>query len=67
MGTIISFNPEKGFGFLKAEDSRNLFFHISDCVSVKEDIKVGKKVTFIPKEYIHKGCVFTKAVNVRIM
>ena len=67
MGTIISFFPERGFGFVKSDDARNLFFHISDCASLKEEIEVGKRVTFLPKEYTHRGTVFTKAVNVRIV
>lgn len=31
-GKVIKFNKEKGFGFIKAEDSRDIFFHYSSLV-----------------------------------
>ena len=36
-GTVIFYNIEKGYGFIKQDDSPdNIFFHISKCNEVPE-------------------------------
>ena len=42
-GTIIKYNYQKGFGFIKTEQD-NIFFHFSKCDF--KDIKIGQKVKF---------------------
>jgi uncharacterized LabA/DUF88 family protein/cold shock CspA family protein len=48
-GTILSFVPEKGFGFIKpAGGGENFFFHIRDMNGIdQEEICVGLKVIFL--------------------
>lgn len=31
-GKVIRFNPEKGYGFIKSEDGKDVFFHYSSLV-----------------------------------
>ncbi|HBF67845.1 MAG TPA: cold-shock protein [Firmicutes bacterium] len=31
-GKVIRFNPEKGFGFIKTDDGKDVFFHYSSLV-----------------------------------
>lgn len=48
-GTVHSFFPEKGFGFITpAAGGDNFFFHISDLNGISEDeVCTGSKVTFL--------------------
>lgn len=48
-GTVLSFNTEKGFGFIKpAGGGENFFFHIRDMDSTdQEEVYVGLKVSFV--------------------
>lgn len=48
-GTVFSFFPEKGFGFITpAAGGDNFFFHISDLNGIGEDeVFTGSKVTFL--------------------
>lgn len=50
-GTVKMFNKEKGFGFIKAEDGTDVFFHYS---AIKVDgfktAEVGEQVEFDKEE-----------------
>lgn len=46
-GKVIRFNKNKGFGFIKAADEKDVFFHYSDLVMEGfKDIAVDSKVEF---------------------
>ena len=50
-GTVKMFDKEKGYGFIRAEDGRDYFFHYS--VLVMDDYKTaekGENVEFDPVE-----------------
>lgn len=66
MGSIISFDSEKGFGFIKLDEGRHLFFHVSDVCCSKEQLQIGEKVVFAIKEYPKNGIMVQKAVSVQI-
>lgn len=31
-GKVVRFNPEKGFGFIKSDDEKDIFFHYSSLM-----------------------------------
>lgn len=48
-GSIISFNEERGFGFIKADDStiwQRYFCHISSFLNLEAYPKPGQRVRF---------------------
>lgn len=46
-GTVKMFNKEKGFGFITAEDGKDVFFHYSSLVMDSfKTIEAGAKVEF---------------------
>ncbi len=46
-GKVIRFNKNKGFGFIKAGDDKDVFFHYSELVMEGfKDIEVGAEVEF---------------------
>ena len=46
-GTIKMFNKEKGFGFIRAEDGNDVFFHYSSLVMDGfKTVEQGKEVSF---------------------
>jgi cold shock protein len=60
-GTVKFFNSEKGFGFIKHDDSnKETFVHVSGLVN---DIKEGDKVEFDVQE----GKKGLNAVNVKLI
>ena len=60
-GTVKFFNSEKGFGFIKHDDSnKETFVHVSGLVN---DIKEGDKVEFDLQE----GKKGMNAVNVKLI
>lgn len=60
-GTVKFFNSEKGFGFIKHDDSnKETFVHVSGLVN---DIKEGDKVEFDMQE----GKKGMNAVNVKLV
>ncbi len=60
-GTVKFFNTEKGFGFIKQDDSNKEFFvHVSGLLG---DIKQGDSVEFELKE----GKKGINAVNVKVV
>lgn len=60
-GKIINFKAEKGFGFIKGEDKKSYFFHISN-VSNPMDIEENYPVDFKGQEK-DKGLV---ATNIKV-
>ncbi len=60
-GTVKFFNTEKGFGFIKHDDSnKETFVHVSGLIN---DIKEGDSVEFDLKE----GKKGLNAVNVKVV
>ena len=60
-GTVKFFNTEKGFGFIKHEDSnKETFVHVSGLIN---DIKEGDRVEFDLQE----GKKGMNAVNVKLI
>jgi len=60
-GTVKFFNSEKGFGFIKHDDSnKETFVHVSGLVN---DVKEGDKVEFDVQE----GKKGLNAVNVKLI
>lgn len=57
-GTVKWFKKEKGYGFIKAEDGREVFVHVNDVVG--GSLRDGQRITF-EVEQAQKG---PKAVNV---
>ena len=46
-GTIKRLMTEKGFGFVRAEDGTEYFFHQSACVGTRfDELRDGQAVTF---------------------
>jgi len=61
LGTVKFFNSEKGFGFIKHDDSnKETFVHVSGLVN---DVKEGDKVEFDLQE----GKKGLNAVNVKLI
>ena len=60
-GTIVRVAREKGFGFIRDERGRELFFHRSSVQGSFEDLTEGQRVTF-EEEASTKG---PRAGNVR--
>ena len=45
-GTIVRVVRDKGFGFIREEGGRELFFHRSSVQSSFDELREGQKVTF---------------------
>jgi cold shock protein len=45
-GTIKKLVPDRGFGFIAAEDGKEYFFHRSGIDGSFDDLQGGEKVTF---------------------
>ena len=46
-GKVIRFNKRKGFGFIKSDDERDIFFHYSSLVMEGfKDIAIDSEVEF---------------------
>jgi cold shock CspA family protein len=45
-GTV-KFYSEKGYGFIIADDSREIFMHISEWVDYDRDPQKGQRVTYV--------------------
>jgi len=51
LGKVKMFNKEKGYGFIKSESGRDIFFHYSQLVMDGfKDIETGASVEFNPVE-----------------
>lgn len=61
-GVVISFDADKGYGFIKGR-GRSIFFHINECDEMDTvDIPVGERVSYeTGKDNSGKRC----AVNVK--
>jgi cold shock protein len=61
-GTIKKLNRDRGFGFIRASDGRELFFHRSSLQGLNfEDLKEGQNVQF----EVERGDKGPRAANVR--
>lgn len=49
-GKVKTVKADRGFGFLKCEDGRSVFFHVKDCepeiTAVFDDSLVGRRLEF---------------------
>lgn len=59
-GKIKSYNTDRGFGFIQQDQSKDLFFHITDLPSRHVEPKIGENVKYIIAEDQGKF----KAVNI---
>ncbi|MFZ5554912.1 MAG: cold-shock protein [Bacteroidota bacterium] len=59
-GTVKFFNEAKGFGFIKAENGKELFVHVS---ALKEEIRENDEVEF----EVENGKKGLNAVNVSLV
>lgn len=51
LGKVKMFNKEKGYGFIKSEEGKDVFFHYSQLVMPGfKDIEEGASVEFMPVE-----------------
>ena len=61
-GTVKNFNKEKGYGFIRAEDNRDYFFHYSALImddyktaekgeNVEFEIRFGRVLFYLRKVY----------------
>ena len=58
-GVVKFFNETKGFGFITAEDGKDVFVHVS---GLQEEVRQNDRVTFEEQE----GRKGVNAVNVRL-
>jgi len=58
-GVVEEYYAERGFGFIRADDGKRRFFHITEC-RCKEEIKPGLRISFQPQQ-TDKGL---RAINV---
>ena len=59
-GTVKFFNESKGFGFIKMENGKEVFVHVTGC---KDEIQENDQVSFTLEE----GKKGLSAVNVKIV
>lgn len=45
-GTVTAFDADKGFGYLRTPDGRELFFHCTEILDGSRVIEVGTMVSF---------------------
>lgn len=45
-GTVVAFDEEKGYGNVRGEDGRELFFHCTQIADGSRTIDVGAAVTY---------------------
>ncbi len=45
-GTVADFDEQKGYGTLRADDGRELFFHCTQIADGSRTIAVGTEITF---------------------
>lgn len=51
LGKVIRFNPDKGFGFIKTDDGKDVFFHYSALVmDGYKTIDINARVEFDVEE-----------------
>ena len=46
VGVVDRFFPEKGFGFLRYDEGRSIFFHVTQCEDGAEGITPGMRLSF---------------------
>lgn len=51
-GMIIFLHTTRGFGFIQDDKDETIYFHITDCLDVKEmtELKTGMEVSYIQTE-----------------
>ena len=64
LGKVKNFNNEKGYGFIKTEEGKDLFFHYSELqMEGFKSVNAGDKVEFEVIE-TEKGL---RAVNIKVI
>jgi len=64
LGKVKNFNNEKGYGFIKTEEGKDLFFHYSELqMEGFKSVNAGDKVEFEVVE-TEKGL---RAVNIKVI
>jgi cold shock CspA family protein len=64
IGTVVEYNPQRGFGYVLATNGRKYFAHIRNWESIQGP-QVGQEVVFEIGPAITPG-KSTQAVNIRI-
>ena len=63
-GTVKWFSPDKGYGFIVAEDGRDIYVHYTDIEGKGyRDLEEGQEVQF----QVGKGRKGPKAVHVKVL
>jgi len=66
-GVIISLLPNRGFGFIRGDDSMTRFFHVDD-VTNRRDFDLmheGQQVSFVPVDMGEKNPAMQKGNGLR--
>jgi cold shock CspA family protein/ribosome-associated translation inhibitor RaiA len=64
IGTVVRFDPEGGFGFLRSNDGREVYFHRNSVIDGRfADLAIGTRVVFVD-EIGEKG---PQATTVRLL
>lgn len=64
MRGVIKTLTDRGFGFIKCDDKKDIFFHLKELKGVQyDDLKVGDKVSFD----VEQGQKGDHAVNVELV
>jgi CspA family cold shock protein len=68
IGTVIHFNPDKGYGFITPDGggAGDLFVHINNCADHIDELRQGQRVRYDVRESSRKPGQF-EAVGVEVV